>query len=102
MKRKISGILSIILLSAAVVSAAGCGEKTASPGGEVPATEASAGSQAAAETGDIAGSYSFMEAIMGDMEVPWTLTLNEDGTYELVCNNDGNKGLPLWRQHMPM
>lgn len=95
MKRKVSGILSVLLLSAAVVSAAGCGDKAASSGGEVPvaeaaATEAPAGPEASAEAGAVGGTvgtYTFMEAVMGDMQVPWTLTLNEDGTYELVCDN---------------
>lgn len=80
----------MLLLSAAVVSAAGCGDKTEPSGGDVPGTEASGGVEASTlsdEAGATAGTYTFLETVMGDMQIPWTLTLGEDGTYELVCDN---------------
>ncbi|MDE7272846.1 MAG: alpha/beta hydrolase [Lachnospiraceae bacterium] len=45
-------------------------------------------SEAADKSVEIAGSYVFLEDVMGgQLQVPWTLTLNEDMTYELVCEN---------------
>lgn len=91
MKRKLSGILSVLLLSAAEVSAAGCGEQPAPSGEEVSVIEAAAGQEASAETGgagETAGTYTFMEDAMGgQFQVPWTLMLKEDGAYELSCES---------------
>lgn len=71
----------MLLLTAAVVSAAGCGGKTVSSGKEVSSTEAPV-------TEGPAGTYTFMEDAMGgQFQVPWTLKLKEDGAYELVCEN---------------
>ncbi|MGM9593970.1 MAG: alpha/beta hydrolase fold domain-containing protein [Candidatus Onthomonas sp.] len=62
-------------------------------GGSQPAEEPTPAQEPVAEVpagegGQVAGTYSFTESVMGGaFEVEWTLTLNEDGTFTLVEGN---------------
>jgi len=65
----------------------GCGNQT-QPSAENEMVTEAIESEDADESEKITGSYVFVEEVMGgQLQVPWTLTLNEDMTYELVCEN---------------
>lgn len=80
MRKRFVKVISMVLLSAAVFTAAGCGSQQ-------PAEGEKAATEMPAEAAD-GNTYTFLEEAMGgQFQVPWTLTLHEDGTYELVSEN---------------
>lgn len=85
MKRRITKLIAI---AAAVMMFAGClaGCKQDNTGGEVKETEVS--EDLSGENSDVAGDYVYTENAMdGSLQIPWTLTLNGDGTYILTEEN---------------
>lgn len=87
MKKRVSFTVSVVLLCMIVFMTAGCGNQSQTAAENVDITEVPE-SEAADESVEITGSYVFLEDVMGgQLQVSWTLTLNEDMTYELICEN---------------
>lgn len=85
MKKRVSFTVSVVLLCMIVFMTAGCGNQSQTAAENVDITEVPE-SEAADESVEITGSYVFLEDVMGgQLQVSWTLTLNEDMTYELIC-----------------
>lgn len=92
MKKRLSYVICLTILSAAVLTAAGCGNQAQSSGKDTVVTETAEEGTESLKSGNgsevTAGTYTFLEEAMGgQISVPWTLQLMEDGTYELVCEN---------------
>lgn len=87
MKKRILHIISTMLMCFIVLVAAGCENQTQTSAENMTVTEV-IDSETADESEKVTGSYVFVEEVMGgQLQVPWTLTLKEDMTYELVCEN---------------
>ena len=90
MKKKVSCVISAILLPAVVFTATGCGggNQTQPAAENTNVTVITESEPADKLEKKVTGSYVFLEDVMdGQIQVPWTLTLNEDMSYELVCEN---------------
>lgn len=71
-----------ITLAIVLISIAGCGSSKSTDGSELVTIESPE------NVADVAGTYTFNEdAMEGKLQIPWTLVLKEEGTYELTAEN---------------